>query len=67
MGKGHHVKQPLNQIGCTVLIRVDSQVDRAAHGVLSHKGQWDSLLKTLIKKLDKFNIYCLLQNLTKTF
>lgn len=61
MRKGHHVKQPLNQIGCTVLIRVDSQVDGAAHSALSHRGPWGGLLKTLIKKLDKFHIQCLLQ------
>lgn len=28
MGGGHHVKQPLNQMGCMELIRVDSRLER---------------------------------------
>lgn len=28
MGEGHHVKQPLNQMGCMELIRVDSRLER---------------------------------------
>lgn len=38
MRKGHRVNQPLNQIGCVVLIRADCEVDSAANTVLLPEG-----------------------------
>lgn len=44
MRKGHHVKQPLNQMGSVVLIRVDSEVDSAANSMLLPEGSGGTLL-----------------------